>query len=415
MLQTWKRSILWATALLVVLAAGSVAWAGQPVFHGIVSQGYMNSTEYNYLAPTVDGSFAFNEFLLNVSAPVSDNLRVGAQLMSRNLGSSGNENVVLDWAYGDYRWRDWLGLRVGKVKTPFGLYNQTRDVDMIRNSILLPQAVYTESMRNVMNGFEGGSIYGSFEIGDANSFEYDAFVGTVDVERDVWPVSELTQLILANVYGSALPLTGYRSETKAVYGGALRWNTMVEGLRFGASWFHGELSGIGTFSSPLGPIDPEFHMDATPWYVLSAEYTTDRLLLAYEFNRAFVDMELKGLVVPTGLTPPLPTTTTMDLDLKDRRGGWYGQAAWQWNDTFQIGGIFAMYYPDYTVREGDGFDYKQRDIALTLRADVTDNWLLKIEGHAMQGVGDVESTLNDGIALTEEDWYLFIAKSTFYF
>jgi len=415
MLQTWKRSILMVAAMLVVLTAGSGALAGKPVFHGIVSQGYMNSTDYNYLAPTVDGTFAYNEFLLNVSAPVSDKLRVGAQVMSRNLGGDGNEDVVLDWAYGDYRWKDWLGIRIGKVKTPFGLYNQTRDVDMVRNSILLPQAVYTESMRDVMNGFEGASIYGSFSVGDANSFEYDAFLGTVDVERTMFPVGMLTQNILAQIYGSNLPLTEYKSETKAVYGGALRWNTFVEGLRFGASWFHGELSGTGTVASPLGPITPTFHMDATPWYVLSAEYTTDRWLLAYEFNRAFVDMELSGLVVPTGLPDPFPPTVEMDLPIEDRRGGWYAQTAWQFNDYFQFGGIYGVYYPDYRVREGDGFGYKQQDFALTIRADVTDNWLLKVEGHAMKGTGDVAAELNKGIALTDEDWYLLVAKSTFYF
>jgi len=155
-------------AVVLAAMAGS-ALAGQLVVHGIISQGYLNSTDYNYLIPSEAGSFSFNETLLNVGANVNDNIRVGAQVMARNLGHAGNENVVLDWAYGDYRFSDEFGVRVGKVKTPFGLYNQTRDVDMVRNSILLPQSVYTEVFRDVMNAFEGASIYGTLALGESAS------------------------------------------------------------------------------------------------------------------------------------------------------------------------------------------------------------------------------------------------------
>ncbi len=401
--------------LSVIALAGTavVAFAGQPVVHGIISQGYMNSSDYSYLAPTEPGTFSYNEALLNVSAPVTDNIRVGAQLMARNLGHAGNENVVLDWAYGDYRFRDEFGLRVGKVKTPFGLYNQTRDVDMVRNSVLLPQSVYTELMRDVMNAFEGASAYGTLTLSDAASLEYDAFLGTVDVEGPNFPVDLMLQPMMAQMWGSFLPLSGWVSEGKDIYGGALRMNTPLEGLRLSGTIFHGAMDGVGTFAAPLGYFTPEFSMEANYWWVLSAEYTTEKLLAAFEFNRASVDMALRNALVPTGLADP--ATMVMDIPIKDQRGGWYGQATWQFNDWFQLGSYYSMYYPDYTVRDGDGFAWKQRDLAFTARFDLADYWLVKAEVHAMQGTGDVQESLNTGNPFTTENWSLFAVKSTFYF
>lgn len=406
------------TFILLVLALSlmtTAALAGKPVVHGIVSQGYLNSTEYNYLMPSEGGSFAFNEMMLNVSAAVTDNIRVGAQIMARNLGSDGNENVVLDWAYGDYRYSDELGLRIGKVKTPFGLYNQTRDVDMVRNSILLPQSVYTEGFRDVMNAFEGASIYGTISMGENASVEYDAFVGTIDLDRTQFPVPTLLQPTLAPYHGGFLPNEGWRAEVETTYGGAIRVNTPLEGFRLGASLFHAKMEGKGTFSGGLGPFNPTLKMNADKWYVFSAEYTTERMVLAFEYNRAFVDMEVLDVLVPTGMPDPYPATTIIDMKVRDTRGGYYGQATYQVNDWMQLGSYYSMYYPEYHVRDGEGHGYYQQDVALSVRFDLADNWLLKLEGHAMSGTGNIYEFMNEGSTFEEENWAMFGAKSTFYF
>lgn len=410
---SFPKTIMSVSMILIMSVMTNSALAGKPVIHGIISQGYLKSTEYNYLIPSKDGSFAMNEVMINISASVTDNLRVGAQIIGRNLGADGNENVVVDWAYGDYRFRDELGVRIGKVKTPHGLYNQTRDVDMVRNSILLPQSVYTESMRDVMNGFEGISAYGSVSMGDATSFEYDAFVGTVDAERTGFGAN-IVQDVIGNIYGSPLPMTGWTSETKTIYGGALRWNTPLEGLRAGATALAVDLYGQGSLFGPLGIFSPHLELDVKSWYVLSAEYTWEDLILSFEYNRVDSAMDVSDILVPTGLPAPAPPTTTIDVNLPDRRGGWYGQGTYRINDWFELGGYYSIYYPDYSNRDSDSINAKQTDIALTARFDVTDYWLIKVEGHAMDGTGDVDSALNPDPS-GEENWTLFGVKSTFYF
>jgi hypothetical protein len=388
------------------------AGAGQPVFHGVISQGYLNSKEYNYLAPSEAGTFAYNEVLLNVSSSVTDNLRVGVQFMGRNFGANGNDDLVVDWAYGDWRLRSEFGLRIGKVKMPFGFYNQTRDVDMVRTAILLPQSVYTENFREIMNGFEGISAYGSAGVGENASVEYDAFVGTVDLDRTQYGESILNDDIVRQVYGLPMPIAETSTEAKSVWGGALRINSPVQGLRVGASILRTQFHTRSTMLGPLGPFTADLNVALKDWYVLSGEYTTEKLLLATEYTRLWADYAFEGIPVPTGV--PSPAVVSYSGAAKDFRGGYYGLATWQFNSWFQLGGYYSVYYKDFNERQGD-FHSNQKDLALTARFDLTDYWLLKLEVHLVKGTGDVDPTLNLDNTFATEDWHLLGVKSTFYF
>lgn len=53
-----------------------------------------------------------------------------------------------------------LGIRGGRVPTPFGFYNDTRDVASTRPGILLPQSIYFDVNRNFALSADGGYVYG---------------------------------------------------------------------------------------------------------------------------------------------------------------------------------------------------------------------------------------------------------------
>ena len=117
---------------------------GDVDIHGFVSQGYLQSDENNFImAQTKEGTFEFNELGINFTTMLLPHLRAGVQLFAKDLGVIGNDQVEIDWAYGDYRWKDWAGIRVGILKIPHGLYSETRDIDALRTCILLPQSVYS--------------------------------------------------------------------------------------------------------------------------------------------------------------------------------------------------------------------------------------------------------------------------------
>ena len=127
------------------------------------------------LGEATNGTSAFTEAAITVTAQPMDRLRVGIQFLGRSFGSSGGDQVVIDWAYGDYRWKDQLGFRAGKVKLPFGLYNEGRDVDMLRTCIFLPQSIYNERMRDFILAYEGAGAYGNFP--QPGQLEHDRFQG----------------------------------------------------------------------------------------------------------------------------------------------------------------------------------------------------------------------------------------------
>src|SRR5579872_2092424 len=164
-----RRHVRWMAAIALCLVS-TPTWAldvgpeGGVLsveVHGFVSQGFILTNGNNYLAnDTKHGSFQFSEIGLNFTKQITDRLRAGVQLFAQDLGPTGNYNAKMDWFYLDYRFADWLGVRAGRVKIPFGFYNEVNDVDSARLPVLLPQSVYPLQNRNYLLAQTGGEVYG---------------------------------------------------------------------------------------------------------------------------------------------------------------------------------------------------------------------------------------------------------------
>ena len=217
------------------------------------------------------------------------------------------------------------------------------------------------------------------------------------------------------IFGAPLPSYFENEEITRMYGGAVRYATPLEGLRVGASGFSTKIEYNGLVTAPYGNFRPKVTTDVKSYFVLSAEYTRDQWLAAFEFTRTIADLIAEDVYVPTGLPDPYPAYTYIDAAAYDHRGGWYGMLNYQASDKVQVGGYYSKYYPDYGMREGDGFDYYMNDVAFTVRYDINDYWLVKLEGHLMKGVGGVSGAANVDSAFDEESWNLFGVKSTFFF
>ncbi len=125
-----KRFALVAVAVLVPAvsyAQFNFTLSGRQVqVHSFASQGFAYSNQNNYLTmQTSKGSFAMTDAGVNVAVQLTDKFHVGAQVYDRNIGNLGQWEPQVDWAMADYRWKDWLGFRGGKVKTVLGLHNDT--------------------------------------------------------------------------------------------------------------------------------------------------------------------------------------------------------------------------------------------------------------------------------------------------
>ena len=163
-----------ALALLMPTTASAVELLGDRVqVHGFASQGATYTDHNQVFGTSRDVSLDFREMGLNTSAKVLPNLLISAQGVYRDAGASDRQGTRLDFAQADYSVPLLdsslvLGVRGGRVKIPFGLYNDTRDVLWTRPSVILPQSIYfdTLALRQAMIAADGGILYGRYSHGE---------------------------------------------------------------------------------------------------------------------------------------------------------------------------------------------------------------------------------------------------------
>src|SRR5438309_1473347 len=240
--------------------------------HAFISQGFLFTSANDYLADSSRGSFEFSEVGLNVTLPATDRLTLGLQIFSRKLGPLGDYRATLDWYYLDYHWRDWFGIRAGRVKLPFGLYNEINDIDAARVPILLPQSVYPVSNRNFLLAQTGGEIYGYVRMGLAGALEYRLYGGTISLDVPANPSSPFVLLSLTTPY---------------VVGSRVLWETPLPGLRAGASFQALRLD--ADLRLPMNTV-VTVKVPALLW-VGSLEYSAYDFLLSAEYSRWHSELE----------------------------------------------------------------------------------------------------------------------------
>ncbi|MBC8424733.1 hypothetical protein H8E07_11475, partial [bacterium] len=331
-------------AAILALAGSAAAQVEDLYVRGFVSQGWLNSRDVNYLVDdSRDGSAEFHEAAVSIQARPEEKLRVGLQFLARDFGEVGNNNVVIDWAYADYHYCDYTGFRFGKFKVLQGLYGQGRDVDMLRPTVLLPQAVYKEEHRDFIVGMEGAGIYGNIPLDDGGHLDYEIYAGTLNVPDadngfwdDIW-VQQGKMSELNPPPGTTYEFLGVDdSEVKFdwVWGGGLQWQSPVDGIRLGATFFKAkfDISSLLQFAvtedgetrfigSPVS-----FDGDLGRILTLSGEYTRGPLTFTLEYSQERLN------------------AVTSE--------GWYGQLSWQAARKLAITTYYSEFFNDRKDQDG---------------------------------------------------------------
>lgn len=375
------------------------ALAGAPLeVHGFFSQGFILSSKNEYLAHSKRGSVEFSEVGLNLTKSLTEDLRVGIQMFAHDLGPIGNYHPEVDWFYLDYRPLDWLGIRLGRTKMPFGLYNEVNDIDVARVPILLPQSIYQADHREFLFAQTGGELYGDARLGAAGALEYRAYGGT----------------LLANLPNAAPAGISVRSiRVPYLYGGRLLWSTPLDGLLAGISGqavrfdtaylldpaLRAALEAASVLPAGLAdPLDVKFRVSR---WIASLQYAAHDLELAAEYSRWIGQFYSSA--------PAL-----FPRRVENER--YYLMAAYRVNSWFTPGAYYSAHFDNVDERHRRGGF--QRDVAITTRYDLNAHWLLKLEGHVIHGTAALDNpALNNGTdrALLPQTWGLFLAKTTAYF
>jgi len=352
--------------LIAALSAGVIAAQstdftveGLPVqVHGFASQAFLASDNNNYLTmPTSSGSFAFTDFGGNISVQLTPNFRVGAQIYDRNLGALGNWHPTLDWASGDYRFKDWLGIRAGKVKTVLGLYNDTQDLESLHTWALLPQSMYPLDLRSTTIAHIGGDFYGNIGLKRLGTLSYTAWAGLIQNDSQD-----------GIAYGDHVATQGARSE-----GGDLRWNTPLSGFLAGVAYTVSAARVKGV--DPLGlPYLGRTAKNETAEFF--AQYLHGRWRLDVEYRRAYLAELLFDVYLPPSLT-------------QDNRSI-YGSASYRISKRVEVGAYYSRFYLDWADPHGDPANHIFDKVA-TIRLDLMNHWDVKIEGHFMHGFADLDA------------------------
>jgi len=338
------------------------------VVHAYVSQGFLFSSNNNYLSmKSSDGSLQWTDAAVNISDSLADNLRVGIQLHMYQLGEFGSSNVQVDWASGDYRVNDNFGIRAGKVKTVWGLFNDSQDIDAVFLWILLPQGSYSIDHKSFYLAHIGGDVYGGLPLGKkAGTLHYVGYAGQATVDLNDGYIKQFANLGL--IFTSSL---GGKT-----YGGDLRWETPVQGLTIGSSADVQAVDG----TAPTGSV----HLPPTLTPSFYAQFSRGKVYVAGEYDR-----------IPINAT--LTIESTVIPFVEDGRS-WFAMGSYRLCKNVQVG----SYYSHYVNKAADTTQpaNHSKDFVVSGRYDFNPYFYAKIEGHFLHGtaLGYYSDTNPNGLA-----------------
>ena len=381
------------------LADESGGWTDLPIeVHGFTSIGYFLTGDNEWIDDdSTEGSDEFWEFGVNVTARPWDRWRFGGQVFARDLGIYDNGRLQLDWLYADYRLADELGIQAGRVKIPYGLYNDLLDLDSGRTPVFLPQSIYALRLRDLQISVDGAKAYGYKDFGaSGGGLEYIAYFGEKKIDDD----SSTAQVLRNRGFDENFEIDiDYRA------GGMLHWDTPVDGLGLRATFSYTRGLDVSGTSSTSGS-ENRLDIEESPSVVLSAEYQLHKVTLAAEWSRTDQHGDLSITIPPSGTGPPVPIE--IETPFRNDALGWYVSADWHVQEGWDI--FTAI---DVTASDTNDFDDPERSAwryVLATRYSLLENFSIKAEGQYIDGS---RSTLSgeDGGEKNDE-WWMLAFKTT---
>ena len=390
----------------VVLLGACLLWAlpvraldllgGDVQVHGFASLTLVNTTNNNFFGHSDDRiSNDFSEVGLNASWRATPDLQFAAELLSRRAGGTDDGGVRLD--YGLVDWSALSseegrgGVRVGRIKTAYGLYNKTRDVPFTRPSIILPQSIYFERTRNLTVSADGGEIY--FErYGEGGILSASFAYGQPQTDTDAAKVA----LVGLNRPGSLD--SGLAPDFQLLYegaGGMYRLAFTATHLDLHYKPGFGDLLRSGRFE--LTPLIFSAQYNAESWS-LTTEYALRRSSVS-NFGPFFYNGSADGRSYYVQ--------------------GTYRLAA-QWEALLR----YDAYYADWGDRDGQRFAAATRQPAFSrfakdwtagLRFDMTPQFMLRLEAHRVDGTGFLAVQDNRNSQSLRRYWDNYMLQASFRF
>lgn len=393
------RYLLSSVFLSLVASASAAELSEGMQLHGFASQGAAMNSHNKYDGST-NGHVGFDmrEIGANFSLQTAPDWLLSGQLVSRWAGGTDNGAVRVDYALIDHALIDnnerRFGVRLGKIKNPYGFYNMTRDVAHTRPGIMLPQSIYQDQIRDFFLAAPGISLRGS-EVGSDNQLSWQVSALQPEVNN-----ANLTAYVVDRQQGHFNARTSVLAQALWEQDGG-KWRAGLSLGQFGihylpapADFFGmGRFAGSGRVTLNTGVLSVEHNREDWSY---TAEYAATRQIR-------------NGFNVP-GLSI-LDKDTTIEAC--------YVQTLWRFAPGWQALARFDTLYLDKTDRGGSGFatatglpaaQRYARDWTWGLRYEPTSRWSLFAELHHVNGAAWLSKLDNPPAGLTAR-WDMLLLQA----
>lgn len=369
--------------------------------HGFLTQGFFHSSNNNIYGQSDDGiSPGLTEIGVNFNYQAFDRLRFAGQGLYRRAGDVDPGSVRLDYGLADlilYEYENGkVGVRGGRIKTPYGLYNETRDVAFTHPTILLPQGIYFDRSRSLLLSADGGSFYAEHRTGFGD-FNFKFNIGIPSNDFD-----EIKTIVLASNSAHGQFATEPSIATQLSYevnGGEYIFAISYMDLEFKYSPIPGETTIVGLpLTTSVTRIRP---------LLFSAQYNGENFTLSGEYNYRWNNFgnfaqfgggkfvtESWYVEASYRILPQLQATVRYDslsMDNNDRGGD----------------GAKLLGFPNHTAYA--------KDWVFGLRYDITESLMARADYTRVHGTSWLPQADNPDPFKTVQDWDLFAMQLSFKF
>lgn len=368
--------------------------------HGFASQGFTLTDNNNFFGEsTGNGSFEATELGLNASWRMIPELQVSGQLLWRKAGDIGDNNIRLDYGLIDYRFfsneRHHHGLRIGRIKNPLGLYNDTRDVAFTRPGVTLPQSIYFERTRDLALSSDGGELYGEVRF-DTDALSWELVVAQPrarDLDTEIATLG-------GDRPGKLEPRTSFLGRLFYDYSGG-RLRLAISNARLNLEYQPGASDPSGNGTIRFSPT------------ILSAQFNTESWSFTGEYARRPFMFGEQIIYVPAALKSIVGQS-------------YYLQSAYRLTEKWELMGRYDITYQNTEDKSGEKFSaltagtipaHSQfsKDWTVGVRWSPSPPWMVRAEHHWVNGTAWLPLQDNPDRGQTQQRWRLFAVLASFRF
>ncbi|KZZ80437.1 hypothetical protein A3766_23490, partial [Oleiphilus sp. HI0132] len=266
-----------------------------------------------------------------------------------------------------------LGLRLGRIRSSYGFYNETRDIPHTRTGVVMPQAVYFDMTRNSFYSADGVEFFGSYDL-SGEPLAFQLFLSQPVADKD--ELEEASQLSPSKLKGDRSLLA------KIIYG------EEFDGWRASITYFKPEYEVSVEFPAGDDPLLMIVEPDASFYsenIVTSLEYNQFQWSVTFEYLRHKFQTNI----------PALASEAVNDF----YEEAYYLQSVYRFDEFWEM---YARY--EQTKLRGSSdpkSSFDDANFGLAFRPD--ENWLLRAEIHYIEGYSRLFS--RDNSISDEQDPY----------